>query len=94
MDFIKIVIRRNAAKCNKARLRAQPDLKKSVHRGLGIISPTSKIVQEYTAREFGKSSAGDVGLWYFSDTGGLFFIASFKDGSYHLGENDVIKELF
>jgi len=27
MDFIKIVIRRNAAKCNKARLRAQPDLK-------------------------------------------------------------------
>ena len=27
MDFIKIVIRRNAAKRNKARLRAQPDLK-------------------------------------------------------------------
>lgn len=27
MDFIKIVIHRNAAKCNKARLRAQPDLK-------------------------------------------------------------------
>ena len=27
MDFIKIVIRRNAVKCNKARLRAQPDLK-------------------------------------------------------------------
>ena len=27
MDFMKIVIRRNVAKCNKARLRAQPDLK-------------------------------------------------------------------
>ena len=27
MDFIKIVIHRNAAKCNKARLQAQPDLK-------------------------------------------------------------------
>lgn len=27
MDFIKIVIRRNVAKYNKARLRAQPDLK-------------------------------------------------------------------
>lgn len=27
MDFIKIVIRRNAAKRNKARLRAQSDLK-------------------------------------------------------------------
>ncbi len=27
MDFIKIVIHRNAAKCNRARLRAQPDLK-------------------------------------------------------------------
>lgn len=51
MDFIKIVIRRNAAKCNKARLRAQPDLKKSVQMGLGIISPTSKVVQEYTARQ-------------------------------------------
>lgn len=73
MDSIKIVIRRNAAKCNKARLRAQPDLKKSVHRGLGIISPTSKVVQEYTAREFGKSSDGGVGLWYLSDTRGFFF---------------------
>ncbi len=27
MDFIKIVIHRNASKRNKARLRAQPDLK-------------------------------------------------------------------
>ena len=27
MDFIKTVIHRNAAKCNRARLRAQPDLK-------------------------------------------------------------------
>jgi len=27
MDFIKIVILRNVAKRNKARLRAQPDLK-------------------------------------------------------------------
>ena len=27
MDFIKIVIRRNVAKRNKTRLRAQPDLK-------------------------------------------------------------------
>ena len=26
MDFIKIVIHRNAVTCNKARLRAQPDL--------------------------------------------------------------------
>lgn len=62
MDFIKIVIRRNAAKCNKARLRAQPDLKKSVQWGLGKFSPTSKVVQEYTAREFEKSSDGGVGL--------------------------------
>ncbi len=53
MDFIKIVIRRNVAKYNKARLRAQPDLKNLFLWGLGKISPTSKVVQEYTAREFG-----------------------------------------
>ncbi len=53
MDFMKIVIHRNASQRNKARLRAQQDLKNLFYGGLGKFSPTSKVVQEYTAREFG-----------------------------------------
>lgn len=61
---------------------------KSVQRGLGKFSPTSKVVQEYTARQVVKKvvlvmlASGILVILEAS-----FFIASFKDGSYHLGEN-------
>jgi len=43
MDFIKIVIRKNVAKRNKARLRAQPDLKNLFHRDWGIFPQRAKL---------------------------------------------------
>jgi hypothetical protein len=43
MDFIKIVIRRNVAKRNKARLRAQPDLKNMFNGDWGNFPQRAKL---------------------------------------------------
>lgn len=43
MDFIKMMIFRNAAKRNKARLRAQPDLKNLFNGGWGNVPQRAKL---------------------------------------------------
>jgi len=43
MDFIKIVIHRNASKRNKARLRAQPDMKNLFKGDLGKSPQRAKL---------------------------------------------------
>ena len=43
MDFIKIVILRNVAKRNKARLRAQPDLKNLFYGDWGLFPQRAKL---------------------------------------------------
>lgn len=43
MDFIKMMILRNAAKRNKARLRAQPDLKNLINRDWGNFPQRAKL---------------------------------------------------
>ena len=43
MDFIKIVIHRNTSKRNKARLRAQPDLKNLFYGDWGLFPQRAKL---------------------------------------------------
>ena len=73
MDFMKIVILRNVANRNKARLRAQPDLKNLFYWDWGKFPQRAKLYKSTLLADLQKSSDGGVGLWYFSDTGGLFF---------------------
>ena len=77
MDFIKIVIHRNASKRNKARLRAQPDLKNLFLGDWGKFPQRAKLYKSTLLANLGKSKYVNHGLWCFCDTGGLFFIASF-----------------
>lgn len=80
MDFIKIVIHRNASKRNKARLRAQPDLKKSVQKGLGKSPQRAKLYKSTLLANLDKVVKVVLASGILVMLEASFFIASFKEG--------------
>ena len=80
MDFMKIVIRRNVAKRNKARLRAQPDLKNLFKGDWGISPQRAKLYKSTLLANVDKVVKVVLASGILVMLEASFFIASFKEG--------------
>lgn len=78
MDFIKIVIHRNASKRNKARLRAQPDLKNLFKGDWGKSPQRAKLYKSTLLANLDKVERVVLVSGILAMLEAAFFISSFK----------------
>ena len=85
MDFIIVVIRRNAAKRNKARLRVQPDLKNLFKGDWGKSPQRAKLYKSTLLVNLDKVVMVVLASGILVIPAAYFFIASFKEGITSFG---------